>query len=175
MADGIYTEAVKFWGGLAGLGTAAFTIWDRVLRGRPWMEPHVVAVDDGRSHGMLSIDAPMYLRIHNPGRHAVGIGTLRLWGAGTKRVELVADVGREVHPKRLLPIGPENHRLLELMWVDPEVGEDVERPFWIVVSWRPFKALLPRPPLLLRTSLAALIRQQEDELQLQKEDRQRRR
>jgi len=174
MADGIDTEWVKFWGGLAGLGTAAFTIWDRLLRGRPWIEPHVVPTTDGPALGMMSLDAPMYLRIYNPSRHAVGIGTLRLWGIGTKRVELAADVGREVHPKRLLPIGPEDHRLFELLWGDREDGEDIERPFWIVVPWRPLKALLPRPPLLLRTSLAALIRQQEDELQLQKEDRQRR-
>ena len=174
MADGIYTEAVKFWSVLGGLGTAAFAFWDRLLRERPSIEPRVVPATNGPALGMLSLDAPMYLRIHNSGRHAVGIGILWLWGAPRDRVVMVGDVGRDVHPQRLLPIASEEHRLFELMWVDPEPGENIERRFWIFVPWRPLHALLPRPPLFLRTSLGALIRQQEDELQLQKEDRQRR-
>jgi len=52
MADGWLVEGIKFIGGMAGLGTAAFTIWDRLLKDRPlvsiygniatnWIEPEL--------------------------------------------------------------------------------------------------------------------------------------
>lgn len=179
MADGIYTEAVKFWGGLAGLGTAAFTIWDRMVRGRPWMEPHVILGPKGQAIGELRIDAPVYLRIYNPGPLTIGVGPMRLRGSEAKRpkdqqVAMVADVGRDVHPQRLFSIPAGSFGLFELVWADPEDERDFDRPFSIVVSWRPLNARLRRPPLRLPTSLAALKRLQRDELHLQKEDRQRR-
>lgn len=172
MTGDIYTEWVKFWGGLAGLATGAFTIWDRILRSRPWMEPHVVPSMKRPFLDTLSIDAPIFLRIHNPGRYAIGVGTLRLRGAKTERLEFEGDVGRDVHPSRLIPIAAGEHRLFPLIWTNPE-GEDNERPFWITVSWRPLRGLMPRPPLFLRTSLAALTRLQEDELRVYREERER--
>lgn len=35
MADSVVVEGIKLFGGIAGLATAAFTIWDRAFRDRP--------------------------------------------------------------------------------------------------------------------------------------------
>lgn len=49
-------EAVKFFGGIAGLGTAAFTIYDRLLKSRP-----IISICAAEAYGM----GEAYLRIKN--------------------------------------------------------------------------------------------------------------
>lgn len=162
--DSALVESIKLVGGIAGLATAGFTIWDRAIRARPWMEPHIAARRDGRPMGLPLVDAPICLRIHNPGSRTIGVGAVQFRGIRQGRMALSDDVGRDVHPWRLLPIGPGETRLFEMIWVDPEPGEDLEQHVWITVSWRPLAALLPRLPLRLRTSIGALTRLQEAEL-----------
>ncbi|MBB2964995.1 hypothetical protein [Methylobacterium sp. R2-1] len=162
--DSALVESIKLVGGIAGLATAGFTIWDRTFRARPWMEPHIAIGQNARPVGVPMIDAPICLRIHNPGSRTIGIGAVQFRGSRGGRMALSDDVGRDVHPRRLLPIAAGETRLFELIWTDPEHGEDLERPIWITVSWRPLTALLPRPPLRLRTSIGALTRLQEAEI-----------
>ncbi|SDO51636.1 hypothetical protein SAMN05216360_12522 [Methylobacterium phyllostachyos] len=173
MADGTWTEAVKFWGGLAGIGTAAFTLWDRAVRSRPWVEPHIT-LSAGFPLGMAEIDTPPHLRVHNPSRRTIGIRTVVFHGRGIPRLALTEDVGRDVHPKRLLPIGAGKSRLFEVMWV-VEPGQDAEATVWIVIWWRPLAAVLPRVPILLRTSVGTLIRLQDAEAQRARDEEEARR
>ncbi|ACB28426.1 hypothetical protein Mrad2831_6514 (plasmid) [Methylobacterium radiotolerans JCM 2831] len=172
MADSA-AEWVKFWGGLAGLGTAAFTLWDRAIRSRPWVEPHI-ALSCGAPLGMPEIDAPPYLRVHNPGSRTVGIRTVQFYGRRVPCLALTVDVGRDVHRKRLLPIPAGKSRLFEVMWV-VEPGQDPEAAVWIVIRWRPLAAVFPRVPLLLRTSVGALIRLQDAEAQRARDEEEARR
>lgn len=51
-----WVEAVKFFGGIAGLGTAAFTIYDRLLKNRP-----ILSICAAESFGQ----GEAYLRIRN--------------------------------------------------------------------------------------------------------------
>lgn len=162
--DSPLVESIKLVGGIAGLATAGFTMWDRAFRARPWIEPHIAVGRDGRPVGLPLIDAPVCLRIYNPGLKTIGVGAIRFRGVREGRMALSNDVGRDVHPRRLLPIGPGETRLFEMIWLDPEPGEDLERSIWVTVSWQPLTALLPRVPLRLRTSIGALTRLQEAEL-----------
>lgn len=172
--DSTLVESIKLVGGIAGLATAGFTIWDRAFRARPWMEPHIAARVDGRPIGLPLVDAPICLRIYNPGARTIGIGSVRFRGVPPGRMALSDDVGRDVHPRRLMPIGPGETRLFEMIWRDPEQGDDPEHPVRIIVSWRPLTALFPRVPLRLRTSIGALQRLQEAELdRVQRAQRQR--
>lgn len=172
--DSALVESIKLVGGIAGLATAGFTIWDRAIRARPWMEPHIAVGRDGRPVGLRVVDAPICLRIYNPGPRTIGIGSARFRGAPEGGMSLSDDIGREAHPRRLLPIGPGETRLFEVNWPDPEEGDDLERPIWITVSWRPLTALLPRPVLWLKTSIGALMRLQDAEIdRVQRAQRQR--
>jgi hypothetical protein len=167
MADDVYVEGIKFWGGLAGLVTFAFTVWDRFFRSRPWIEPHVVMKADFRSamFGGVSDDVTASLRIYNPGSKTIGIGAVRFYPrTDDPLIELTRDVGREVHPRRMLPIGAGEKGLFELLWRDLAYGENPERAIWIIVSWRPLTAIFPRPPLVMKTSIAALRRLQDAEV-----------
>lgn len=163
--DSALVESIKLVGGIAGLATAGFTIWDRAFRARPWMEPHIAISPSARPVGLPMIDAPICLRIHNPGSRTVGIGAVQFRGVREGSMALSDDVGRNAHPRRLLPISPGETRLFEMIWADPEHGEDIEQHVWITVSWQPLAALLPRPPLRLRTSIGALTRLQEAEIE----------
>ena len=170
MADGIYTEAVKFWGGLAGLATFAFTVWDRAVRSRPWVEPYIV---EGKRPllDVLGIDAAVHLKIHNPGDRAIGIKAVNFYHRGQPRFALAQDVGREVHPKRLLPIAAGETCSFEVIWLDYPDNKNADLPVWVVIHWRPLAAVLPRLPLIMQTSSAALTRLQEVVLQrMQEED-----
>ena len=173
MADGPGVEAVKFWGGLAGLGTAAFTLWDRAVRARPWVEPHV-ALSSGSPLGMSEIDAPPFLRIHNPSRRTIGIRAVAFHGRKIPRLILTGDVCRDVHPKRLLPIPAGRSRLFEVMWAVEE-GQDVEATVWVAVQWRPLAAAFPRVPIVMRTSVDALVRLQDAEVQRARDEEEARR
>ena len=62
----------------------------------------------------------------------------------------------------VIPSGKE--RLFPLIWSDDPASEDFVRPQWFRVSWRPLNASFPRVPLLLRTSLAALTRLRDTEI-----------
>jgi hypothetical protein len=168
MADSTAVEAVKFWGGLAGLVTFAFTLWDRAFRSRPWIEPHVFMTADFRSavFGGVPDDVTAALRIFNPGPRTIGIGQVRFYPrTSDPLIALIDEVGRDVHPKRLLPVQAEEAKLFDLIWRDLLQGEDPERTIWVIVPWRPLAGILPRFPLVLRTSIAALRRLQDAEIQ----------
>jgi hypothetical protein len=99
MVDGSGAEWIKFWGGLAGLVTFAFTVWDRAFRSRPWVEPHVYIEIDIRQamFGAVIDDAAVCLRVYNPGPKAIGLGSVRFYPRTTPPlIELYDDVGREV-------------------------------------------------------------------------------
>ncbi|BAU92456.1 hypothetical protein MPPM_3851 [Methylorubrum populi] len=162
--DSALVESIKLVGGIAGLATAGFTLWDRAFRARSWVEPHIAISPIARPVGVPMVDGPICLRIHNPGSRTIGIGAVQFRGVREGSMALSDDVGRNAHPRRLLPIGPGEMRVFEMTWVDQEPGEAPERPIWITVSWRPLTALLPSPPLRLRTSIGTLTRLQEAEI-----------
>jgi hypothetical protein len=168
MAYGPGAEWVKFWGGLAGLVTFAFTVWDRAFRSHPWIEPHVFMTADFRSamFGGIPDDVTASLRIFNPGPRTIGIGQVRFYPrTPDPLIALVDEVGRDGHPKRLLPLQAEEAELFDLIWRDLLPGEDPERTIWVIVPWRPLAGILPRLPLVLRTSIAALRRLQDAKIQ----------
>ena len=162
MADSSIVEAIKLLGGIAGLGTAAFTIWDRAVRGRPRLEPHIT-VDP--VSGWLGTEAgTVNLLIKNPGPGSIGIGTVRFGDLPRGEFDLEQDVGHDVDPGRLMPIPPNEERVFPLIWAVEPGTKGFEQPQWLTVSWRPLTASFPRVPLRLRTSLAALARLRDTEI-----------
>lgn len=77
MTDSWLVEGIKLIGGLAGIGTAAFTIWDRAVRSRPWLQVQVSAT--GRT-GDVREDFRRYtkvdLQLNNPGRRAIMVKSI---------------------------------------------------------------------------------------------------
>lgn len=162
MADGPIIEAIKLLGGIAGLGTAAFTIWDRAVRSRPHLEPHVIV--DPVSGWLGSESATVALRVRNPGPGSVGINSVRLGKLPRDQFDLEQDVGKDVHPERLIPILSGEEKVFPLIWAVDSDNPQFERSLLLKVSWRPLNATMPRLPLRMRTSLAALTRLRDTEI-----------
>jgi hypothetical protein len=83
----ITMEDIKLVGSLAGLATAAFTIWDRLLRGRPLADFDV----DGRK-----TNARFYLRIKNPSDVTILVRGVHCRGAEISRdhsLDAIVDSG----------------------------------------------------------------------------------
>jgi hypothetical protein len=142
-------EEIKLIGGIAGLATAAFTIWDRLVRGRP-LAYIVVNGEYGTPFH--------YLRVRNIGDVGIIVTGVRARPAGSvaKDHSIRAIVSGVVGDAPAAIIDPgADHDFVLLRGEAEEDGPSM--PIWLFVFWRRTSATwLPLPPRIVRTSTGDL-------------------
>jgi hypothetical protein len=146
-------EAIKLFGGIAGLLTAAFMVWDRFLRGRPLAE---VTAEKRFSN------PEEYIRIKNPGPGDVLIREVRVHQKAPPIYEIAKDHSARAIISSLygtdvsVLLRPGEERLLPII----ERPRDIDRPIdmssrrvWFFIYWRKTSLTwLPQPPVFVMTS-----------------------
>jgi hypothetical protein len=138
-------ETIKLVGRVAGLLTAAFTAWDRLVRGRPLA--YIVVKGKG--------DPYFYLRVINVGRVRIVIIRVKTSGAKLAKDHELESIVRGTMggaPTALLDPGESRDFVL----MKGEVTQK-DRPIWFRISWRRTSSIwLPLPSKVVRTNTADL-------------------
>lgn len=171
--DSEFVESIKLVGGFLGIGTAVFTIWDRMFRSRPWAHP-IASVED-ESSWVLSdyrMNTSSYIQITNHSRRDIVVQDV-----GQSYAEFISV---NYHTSIYGMIASENNsrgeavvpagktRSLELLYDHNRPKSELERRFWVWVRWKPAGALFPGVPLLFRTSLKEIDGYRRDAFELKR-------
>lgn len=157
-------ELISFLGGLAGLGTAAFTIYDRLVRNRP-----IVSLVTLKDKPFLATD--IFVRVKNPSDRDIIVTSITtnrepqiLVGQHNSFRSIVyASMGS----RSITVVEAKSVRLFPLQNI---IDDDADLPVDITVNWRPITGrLFNRPPIVLRVSLG-LLRQLEVEAEEREEE-----
>jgi len=116
-------EAVAFVGGLAGLATASFIIFDRLIAARPTLSIQRSKYGDARLRIMNSGDDVLLIE------QVVTSGPLNV--AVNDSAEEIAKAAAHIPPENLI-LEPASQALLPIV---PESGGDEERPAKIIVVY----------------------------------------
>ncbi|SFG63245.1 hypothetical protein [Methylobacterium gossipiicola] len=158
MLDSGFVEGIKLVGGFLGIGTAIFTIWDRLFRNRPWAHP--IAVVDESGSWVLSdyrMNTTALIKITNESRRDIVIRDVHQSFPDFIGVNYHASfyglIASQTNTRGEAVVPSGKSRSLELMY-DHERGKpELEKRFWVWIHWKPAGAFFPRFPLVFRTSL----------------------
>jgi hypothetical protein len=140
---GDFVEAIKLFGGIAGLATAAFTIWDRLARGRP-----LAYVTLKGSPG----NPYQYVRVKNVDRMDILITAIRPSPSRfriSKGHSLRAIVGAAMGERPAAILAPEQEHDFPVIIKSDEPASTI----WFFISWRRASVTwMPLPPKVISTS-----------------------
>ena len=144
-------EDIKLIGSIAGLATAAFTIWDRLLRWRPLAFISV----SGTAHNFLT-----HLNIKNVSPINILVKDIRCYpnyfrvATGTS----VKQIARAISRVPVLTVLPPNEQTELQLFQSPNRGADAKPArVFIFVYWRKTSyTWLPQIPVLVLTSTSDL-------------------
>lgn len=153
MADSDPVELIKLLGGIAGLATAAFTIYDRAIRGRPTANLSAIAPEM-----WAGVPGTVFLVIRNPSDRDILIEEIAT-GREPKVVvgtdETVTSLIRaSMGLKYASVIAAKSERVYPIHFSRDEV---TDLPVTFTVAWQPVTAhYLSRVPLRIRASTGRL-------------------
>lgn len=146
MADSILVEGIKLVGGIAGLCTAGYTIWDRTVRSRPYVNMHAPMPTS------FGVSAKTLITVHNPGRVDIAIEGIKSSDPNYRAssddttmslLEAFEDIQKDI----FVPAGDKRSFMVLDVRPDDKCNRDVR----LLIKWRPVTAyLLPRIPIVVR-------------------------
>jgi len=160
-ADTTIIEFIKTAGAIAGLASAAFLIWDRLVRGRPRAELSATGAP-----------ADPCIRIVNPGPTGLLIRSVRVLPAGIYAVAKNRDIklimaavgdktveGANVLNIVLLRPGQEHDLAIIDRRKDEDARKNISRRVCFCINWRKNSSTwLPQLPVFIFTSIAGIQR-----------------
>jgi hypothetical protein len=164
-ADTTIIEFIKTAGGIAGLASAAFLIWDRLVRGRPLAELSAIVRTSGTP-------ADPCIRIVNPGTTGLLIRSVRVLPAGIYAVAknfgikpTMAALGdTTVKDANILNVvllrpGQEHDLAIIDRRKDEDARKNISRRVCFCIYWRKNSSTwLPQLPVFIFTSIAGIQR-----------------
>lgn len=152
MSDAALVEGIKLIGGIAGLGTAAFTFWDRAIRSRP-----TVNLSAPMPVG-LGVPAKTLIKVRNPGAIDIIIEDIEasdeaVHVSSDETITSLLEAQLGVRGIATVPTGGERSFLLMDTRDDHAHGGDLT----LTIRWRPVTAyFFSRPPVVVRLKAGIL-------------------
>jgi hypothetical protein len=157
-------EAIKLFGGLAGLATAAFTIYDRLIRNTP-----ILGLASQADSYLRGLAPQLFIRVKNVSDYDLLITSWSVSREGfivspnlTGQSAIDALSGVEW----IASVGPRQERLLGLWVVRNYLEDEAALPVTITIGWKRTGALYPfkSSQSILRTDTRELAALKEDAL-----------
>lgn len=166
MADSDPVELLKLLGGIAGLATAAFTIYDRAIRSRP-----IANLNADAPELWLGVPATVYLQIKNPTDRDLIIEEISTSREPSLRVGTdmsTSGIIWSVMGVKHLSVIPAGEERAFPIWI-PRDEDPTDYAFSIEIRWRPVTAyFFGRIPVTLRLS-TGILRSLADEAERRRE------
>ena len=151
MADSTLVEGIKLFGGIAGLATAAFTIWDRAIRSRP-----VVNLSTPIPKG-FGVSARTMIKVRNPGATDIIIEDIEssephIHISSDDTITSLLQASMGIRNIAVVPAGEERSFIL----LDAQ-EQDTHGDFTLTIRWRPVTSYyFSRPPVVVRLKAGTL-------------------